>query len=141
MESCCSIIWDKVFKSGLSKLRGIQPLNNLLSPLLNTLSHLMLWKHHFVNEKKINNFINRKILLKYFRENLFYIGLIFVFVLCMISLCLASTEVWWAGIWLSNVLSILYMFSRYLNLWRNFNKGRIPITSWTSTILISVIEA
>ena len=34
-------IWDKVFKSGLSKFYGKQPLKNLLSPLLNTLSHLL----------------------------------------------------------------------------------------------------
>ena len=33
-------IWDKVFKSGLSKFCGRQPLKSLLSPLLNTLSHL-----------------------------------------------------------------------------------------------------
>ena len=42
-------IWDKVFKSGLSKFCGRQPLKNLkryglpqilLGPLLNTLSHI-----------------------------------------------------------------------------------------------------
>ena len=33
-------IWDKVFKSGLSKFRGRQLLKNLLSPILNTLSHI-----------------------------------------------------------------------------------------------------
>ena len=45
-------IWDKVFKSGLSKFCGTQPSikmvcfkgyglpKNLLSPLLNTLSHI-----------------------------------------------------------------------------------------------------
>ena len=37
-----SIIWRKVFKSGLSKFCGRQPLKNLLSPLLNTLSHMCL---------------------------------------------------------------------------------------------------
>ena len=37
-----SFIWDKVFKSGLSKFCGRQPLKNLLSPLLNTLSHLII---------------------------------------------------------------------------------------------------
>ena len=47
-------IWDKVFKNGLSKFCGRQPLNfpfkffkaclpqNLLSPLLNTLSHIFI---------------------------------------------------------------------------------------------------
>ena len=35
-------IWNKVFKSGLRKFCGRQPLKNLLSPLLNTLSHLIL---------------------------------------------------------------------------------------------------
>ena len=35
-------IWNKVFKSGLSKFCRRQPLKNLLSPLLNTLSHLLL---------------------------------------------------------------------------------------------------
>ena len=34
-------IWDKVFKSGLSNFCGRQPLKNLLSPLLNTLSHII----------------------------------------------------------------------------------------------------
>ena len=34
------IIWDKVFKSGLSKFCGRQPLKNSLSPLLNTLFHI-----------------------------------------------------------------------------------------------------
>ena len=33
-------IWDKVFKNGLGKFCGRQPLKNLLSPLLNTLSHM-----------------------------------------------------------------------------------------------------
>ena len=36
-------IWNKVFKSGLSKFCGRQPLKHLLSPLLNTLSHMMGW--------------------------------------------------------------------------------------------------
>ena len=35
-------IWGKIFKSGLSKFCGRQPLKNLLSPLLNTLSHIYL---------------------------------------------------------------------------------------------------
>ena len=35
-------IWDKVFKSGLSKFCGRQPLKNSLSPLLNTLSHMTI---------------------------------------------------------------------------------------------------
>ena len=34
-------IWDKVCKSGLSKFCGRQPLKNLLSPFLNTLSHMI----------------------------------------------------------------------------------------------------
>ena len=51
------IIWDKKFKSGLSKFCGRQPLKanfksffkgclpqNLLSPLLNTLSHIKTTK-------------------------------------------------------------------------------------------------
>ena len=33
-------IWDKVFKSGLSKFCGRQPLKNLVIPLLNTLSRI-----------------------------------------------------------------------------------------------------
>ena len=32
-------MWDKLFKSGLSKFCGRQPFENLLSPLLNTFSH------------------------------------------------------------------------------------------------------
>ena len=32
--------WDKVFKSGLNNFCGRQPLKNLLSPLLNTLSQM-----------------------------------------------------------------------------------------------------
>ena len=35
-------IWDKLFKSGVSKFCGRQPLKNLLTPLLNTLSHICL---------------------------------------------------------------------------------------------------
>ena len=35
-------IWDKVFKIGPSKICERQPLKNLLSPLLNTLSDLLL---------------------------------------------------------------------------------------------------
>ena len=34
-------IWDKVFKSGLSKCCGRPPLKNLLSPLLNFFSHII----------------------------------------------------------------------------------------------------
>ena len=37
-----SDIWDKVFKNGLIKFCGRQPLKNLLSPLLNIWSHLLL---------------------------------------------------------------------------------------------------
>ena len=37
--------WDRVFKSGLIKFCGRQPLKNLLSPLLNTLSQILLWKY------------------------------------------------------------------------------------------------
>ena len=33
-------IWDKVFKSALSKFCGRLPLKNLPSPLLNTSSHM-----------------------------------------------------------------------------------------------------
>ena len=33
-------IWYKVFKSGLSKFCERQPLKNLLSPLLNKMSHM-----------------------------------------------------------------------------------------------------
>ena len=33
------IIWDKVFNSGQSKFCGRQPLKNILSGLLNTLSY------------------------------------------------------------------------------------------------------
>ena len=33
-------IWDKVFRSVLSKFRGRQLLQNLLSPFLHTLSHM-----------------------------------------------------------------------------------------------------
>ena len=33
-------VWDKGFKSGLNKFSGRQPLKNLPSPLLNTLSHI-----------------------------------------------------------------------------------------------------
>ena len=36
--------WDKVFKSGLSKFCGRQPLKNLLIPLLNTLSRMIVEK-------------------------------------------------------------------------------------------------
>ena len=35
-------IWGKVFKSGLSQFCGRQPLKNLLSPLLNTFSHMIV---------------------------------------------------------------------------------------------------
>ena len=35
-------IWVKVFKSGLSKFCGRQPLKNLLSPLVNTLSQIFI---------------------------------------------------------------------------------------------------
>ena len=35
-------IWDKVFKSGLSKFCGREPSKNLLGPLLNSLSHIIL---------------------------------------------------------------------------------------------------
>ena len=35
-------IWDKVFKSGLSKFSRREPLKNLLGSLLNTLSHMIL---------------------------------------------------------------------------------------------------
>ena len=45
-------IWDKAFKSGLSKFCGRQPLKNLLSPLLNTLSHFPLLKPFFRLGKK-----------------------------------------------------------------------------------------
>ena len=34
--NCNNFKWDKVFKSGLSKFCGRQPLQNLPSPLLNT---------------------------------------------------------------------------------------------------------
>ena len=46
-----SLIWDKLFKSGLSKFFGRQPLKNLLSPLLNTLSHIesLLKKSFFLD--------------------------------------------------------------------------------------------
>ena len=44
------VIWDKVFKSGLSKFCGRQPLKNLLSPLLNTLSHLKIDFFTNINE-------------------------------------------------------------------------------------------
>ena len=57
-----SYIWDKVFKIGLSKFCGRQPLKNLkgcgllkqnlLSPLLNTLSHMPQRKE---NKFKQNN--------------------------------------------------------------------------------------
>ena len=40
-------IWDKVCKSGLSKFCGRQPLKNLLSPFLNTLSHMIHFAQPF----------------------------------------------------------------------------------------------
>ena len=56
-------IWDKVFKKELSKFCGRQPLKNIFlqifedcllqnlpSPLLNTLSHFMLWAKYFVRK-------------------------------------------------------------------------------------------
>ena len=43
------IIWNKVFKGGLSKFRGRHPLRKLLSLLFNTLSHL-LWRRGFILE-------------------------------------------------------------------------------------------
>ena len=43
-----SLTWDKVFKSGLSKFCGRQPLKNLLSPLVNTLSHLFRVTNNFL---------------------------------------------------------------------------------------------
>ena len=39
------IIWDEVFNSGLSEFCGRQSLRNLLSPLLNALSHMQ--HYHF----------------------------------------------------------------------------------------------
>ena len=39
-------IWDKVFKNGLSKFCGRQPLKSLFSPLLNTLSHYFRQNFH-----------------------------------------------------------------------------------------------
>ena len=36
------ILWSKVFRSGLSKFCGRQPLKNLLSTLLSTLSHICI---------------------------------------------------------------------------------------------------
>ena len=44
-------IWDKVFKSRLSKFCGRQPLKNLLSPLLNNLSYLFVLAG--ISDKKI----------------------------------------------------------------------------------------
>ena len=38
---------DKVFRSGLRKFCGRQPLKNVLSPLLNTLSYMKLKKFIF----------------------------------------------------------------------------------------------
>ena len=43
-------IWGKVFKNGLNKFCGRQPLKNLLSPLVNTLSHVSL-KHQKLTPK------------------------------------------------------------------------------------------
>ena len=57
-------MWDKVFKSGLSKFYGRQPLKNLLSPLLNTLSHISKiksnWKKNSGNFESHRHFPNRQ---------------------------------------------------------------------------------
>ena len=45
-----SAICDKVFKSGLSKFCGRQPIKNLLSPLLNTMPYTLETKMRLATE-------------------------------------------------------------------------------------------
>ena len=45
-----NIIWDKVFKSGLNKFCGRQPLKILKSPVLNTLPYMQLWSIHAISK-------------------------------------------------------------------------------------------
>ena len=42
LSKTISYNWDKIFKNELSKFCGRQPSKNLLSPLLNTLSQLLM---------------------------------------------------------------------------------------------------
>ena len=56
-------ILDKVFKSRLSKFCGKQSLKNLLSPLLNTLCHILHEMHDLfpiLVKKRQNSALNRK---------------------------------------------------------------------------------
>ena len=46
-------IWDKVFKNELRKFCGRQPLKNLLSPLQNTLSHIIFANKNETNLKHV----------------------------------------------------------------------------------------
>ena len=43
----CTCVWEKVFKIGLSKFCGREPLRNLLSPSLNTLSNFVISHIYF----------------------------------------------------------------------------------------------
>ena len=66
-RSSGNYIWDKVFKSELSKFYGRQSLKNLLSSPLNTLSYLCVW---FFSRFLRNNWLTSGILdSQWFSEN------------------------------------------------------------------------